>query len=363
MEEKMLTKSHGIGESIKEYKVNDYIRISLFLAAFFMFFIVPLGNVSAYQLTDPEYESTIHSFVAEGRPLVKSYQDWMDAHPDKFTQGEFQNRLLWGGPKGGDPGATQYLQLGFGTYKADGSTPIAAGEFNPYGYQYTADIYAAYKQWRETGVQPPHNMVGYNAGAGTDTGTRSIAGNRTVLQESFATPASESGQSYKNFIDAIVAFRAQLLQSNQTELKYREDSPEKSKLINGLSSIISQLDQLKNLPDRGNERSSSSVQAQGVENTNFYTPNAQDPLYNIYNKYDSFDAYRRSSDFNPQDATGLEYRYQTTGKGPAPEGGWKSRFVKDKGILTPDGEFNTNYLNQWSSLPATGVNSATNQLR
>jgi len=92
------------------------------------------------------------------------------------------------------------------------------------------------------------------------------------------------------------------------------------------------------------------IAAGQVKNTNFYTPNAQDPLNKIYNKYVSFDDYRRSPDFNPQEATGLEYRYQTTGKGAAPEGGWKSRFVADVGILTPQGEYNTDYQNQWSGL-------------
>ncbi|MBU1929863.1 MAG: hypothetical protein KKD79_08440 [Candidatus Omnitrophica bacterium] len=217
----------------------------------------------------------------------------------------------------------------------------------------------------------PGFSVGPNAGIPWgQPGTGMVRGNGSTMidpninrwpQGSPVNPVSNTGnQALKEFIKATAELQAKL-QTPQTDYNYTGDSPQRKQLINDLSGISRQLDQVRNLQGQGGEYSTSAgTGTGGVVNTNFYTPNAQDPLNKYYEKYPSFDAYRQSTDFNTQEATGLEYRYQTTGKGPVPEGGWKSRFVADVGILTPQGGFNTNYLTQWSPLPNTGGNSATN---
>jgi hypothetical protein len=79
-----------------------------------------------------------------------------------------------------------------------------------------------------------------------------------------------------------------------------------------------------------------------------------DPLKQIYDKYASFDEYLGSPDFKPEEATALEYRFQTTNKGAAPEGGWKSSFVSGLGI-TNYGTLavNSDYVTQWKRLVAS----------
>jgi hypothetical protein len=73
-----------------------------------------------------------------------------------------------------------------------------------------------------------------------------------------------------------------------------------------------------------------------------------DPLKQLYDKYASFSDYLNSPDFKPEEATGLEYRFQTTNKGAVPVGGWKSSFVSGVGI-TNYGTLvvNSNYVTQW----------------
>ncbi len=92
-----------------------------------------------------------------------------------------------------------------------------------------------------------------------------------------------------------------------------------------------------------------------------YDPNNHgptgDPLASLYQKYPSFQDYLDSEERKSlplQNDAAMEYRYQTSGKGAAPTGGWKNEFT-DKGIVKAGtGKINQDYLLPQTA-PVTGL--------
>jgi hypothetical protein len=96
--------------------------------------------------------SIIKQLLAIGSPLTKPHENWMNEHPEYFTDQERAEFIPWYGAVGGD---VQWLQLGIGWYKSDGSTGIPAGGFNPYNRGDIYNLYEAYRAWRKAGGKHP----------------------------------------------------------------------------------------------------------------------------------------------------------------------------------------------------------------